>query len=142
MNRGDYKIDAILDLYTLELVQALTTSCAERAISTLGQIKTKLRNRLNVNTVNDKMELFLNGPGQISAQRSCSSAHLYAEAFKLFMAEVKRNANMARFGQRARRSTDGSKPKTLMEALESAGDSEDEAFEELLAVASGAELPI
>jgi hypothetical protein len=58
-------------------VQALTTSCAERGISTLGQIKTRLRNRLEVNTVNDLMELFLNGP-DLGAMQLLE--HLYAVA--------------------------------------------------------------
>jgi len=119
-----YKLDEILKLRCLELVQALTTSCAERGISTLGQIKTKLRNRMKVSMANALMEIKLNGPGLDASNATLKE--LFAEALKLFFSEVKRNPNKAHFKPRPRRaSATSAKSRPLVEVLESDDESDD-----------------
>jgi hypothetical protein len=117
--QGTYSISEMLTLRVLQLVQALTTSCAERGISTLGQIKTKLRNRMKVGMADALMELKLNGPkpdqGEIHKL-------LFAEALKLFFTEVKRNPNKAHFTPRPRKGAAASKSRPLVEELESDDD--------------------
>jgi len=128
-HKRDYNLQAMLDLRVLELTQALTTSCAERGISTLGQIKTKLRNRLHVPTADNLMEIFLNGP-DLDDKTLC--AELYAEAFRLFMTMVNRNPRKAHFKPRPKQSGQATRLATsrpVCEPLNPASDEEERELE-------------
>ena len=117
MHKSDYGYDVqtMLDLRVLELTQALTTSCAERGISTLGQIKTKLRNRLHVPTTDSLMEIYENGPDP-NDKEICEA--LYSEAFRLFTSTVKRNPNKEHFKPRPRGPREVAAPSTSRPACQ------------------------
>ena len=96
-------------LITLLLVQALTSSCCERGLSTLGLIKTKLRNSLLVQTCGNLMEITLNGP-ELTAKNEAEVASVLDEAFELWASRKARNPNKAHFVKRPRKSRFVSRP--------------------------------
>jgi hypothetical protein len=126
--RATYDLADLCELCTLGLVQALTTSCAERGISTLGQIKTKLRNRMKVAMACDLQEIKLNGPALSSPKGIFDQ--LIGEALQLFSSSARRNPSKSFSGLRPCKRNARAISRRAIEVLESSGGSSGEEEDE------------
>jgi hypothetical protein len=95
----------IKKLLSIEAAQALITSCCERGISTLGIIKTKLRNCLLVATTDALMEIALNGPTEPEVIKM-----LCVEVFKLWRDVKIRMPQRSYKGKKPRKNAQAARP--------------------------------
>ena len=85
-------------LICLKLIMTLNTACCERGFSRMKLIKTYLRNRLYIETLDALMTIALVGPEFVDL--SCASDPTLADALVAWESECMRNPSQARFGNK------------------------------------------